>query len=125
MNALRLNSYRPTGAYHTCGLREDGTPVCWLSSIEGTVLGTSVSPPPEGETFVSISSGGFHTCGLREDGTSVCWIVLEPYLDATLVSMPEGERFVSIGSGVNHTCGLREDCTHACWFYDRAAISFN
>ena len=29
--------------------------------------------PPQGETFVAISSGEDHTCGLRADETPVCW----------------------------------------------------
>ena len=51
----------------TCGLLQDGTPLCWGKRIvegEGGVA-------PSG-SFVSISSG-WHTCALTEDGTPVCW----------------------------------------------------
>ena len=58
-----------SGLLHTCGLREDGTSVCWWVAGEGFGFGSGSPSPPEEERFVSISSGLSHTCGLREDGT--------------------------------------------------------
>ena len=55
------------GGTHNCGLRSDGTAVCWGSNSWGA------SSPPEGEMFRSIDSGWGHTCGLRPDGAAVCW----------------------------------------------------
>ena len=50
------------GAYHACGLRENGTTEC-----RGTVdYEGDISVPPD--VFTSLStdgSGGYHTCGLR------------------------------------------------------------
>ena len=63
-----------SGVAHTCGLREDGTAVCWAMIEED---GLEVQPSPEGEALTSISSGAYHVCGLREDGTPVCWLVVE------------------------------------------------
>ena len=55
------------GSVHTCGLNENGAPVCW-----GRNDNDQATPPPD-ERFSAISSGGFHTCGIRLDGTAVCW----------------------------------------------------
>ncbi|MEP7188003.1 MAG: RCC1 domain-containing protein [Roseiflexaceae bacterium] len=54
------------GAYHTCGLRIDGTVSCWGSNSDGQ----SNAP---GGTFTQISAGGFHSCGVKTDGTLACW----------------------------------------------------
>lgn len=95
-----------SGRSFTCGLRADGSPVCW-----GEDLGSGAASPPEDERFVAISSGGFHACGLRADGSPVCWGGRG--LGAALP--PEGERFVAISSGGSHTCGLRADGVPVCW----------
>ena len=58
------------GWEHTCGLREDGTAVCW-HFFEDRLHWSD--EPPEGETFAALSSGHGHTCGLRENGSAVCW----------------------------------------------------
>ena len=50
-----------SGGLHTCGLRGDGTPVCWGSDYYGQ------ASPPSGERLEMISSGGWHTCGLRSE----------------------------------------------------------
>ena len=93
------------GGAHTCGLRADGTPICWGRDDYGE------STPPEGETFTSVSAGGAHTCGLRADGTPICW-GRDDYGEST---PPEGETFTSISAGGTHTCGLRADGTPICW----------
>lgn len=86
------------GAVHTCGLRKDGSPVCW-GAID---FDLGQASPPDGVALTSISSGGTHTCGLRSDGTSLCWGDDEY---GQLV-VPAGERFTRISSGLVHTCGL-------------------
>ncbi len=90
---------------HSCGLRQDGTPVCWGSNQD-----RKASPPP-GEKFLSVDVGSLHSCGLRQDGTAVCW---GAGYDRRL-RVPEGERFVAISVGEDHSCGLREDGSTACW----------
>ena len=51
-----------------CGLRMDGTPVCWTKYVD-----SGLSSPPQGERFTSISASPTHACGLREEGEVVCW----------------------------------------------------
>ena len=83
------------GDTHTCGLRGDGTIVCWGDNEFGQ------SMPPEGE-FASVSLGTGHTCGLKVDGTVSCWGE-----DGHGESTPPEGRFASISAGLDHNCGLR------------------
>lgn len=54
------------GDIHACGLRVDGTAVCW-----GDDFFQQASPPAG--TFTSLTAGAWHTCGLRPNGTATCW----------------------------------------------------
>ncbi len=94
------------GWVHTCGLRANGTAVCWGSNQGGK------SSPPPGERFKAISGGVTHTCALRQDGAPVCWGGENTYGEA---AAPQDERFVAISAGERHSCGLREDGTVVCW----------
>ena len=111
-----------SGFGYGCGLREDGSPVCWGRNSDGQ------ASPPEGETFTTISSGDSHACGLREDGSPVCWgsnegPTYDPgggpsssyKLDGDQAIPPEGETLIAISSGEYHTCGLRADGSAVCW----------
>ena len=98
-------SFIDTGWVHSCGLREDGTPICWGSNQYG-----KASPPP-GERFVSIDAGTSHSCGVRVDGSAVCWGD-DLYGQS---SPPEGEHFMTVNAGERHSCGLRQDGTILCW----------
>ena len=97
--------YSATYFDHTCGLRADGSVVC-----RGTV-----SSPPDGRRFTSISSGGASfACGLDEDGLAVCWG--NSWGESSpLQSTPDDQSFISISSGSNHVCGLRSDGIPVCW----------
>ena len=60
------------GAFHTCGVRTDGTGECWglHEDEDGNVVGQATPPPGE---FASVSAGLLHTCGVRTDGVVECW----------------------------------------------------
>ena len=61
-----LHPGRARAAYHTCGLKTDGTLACWGENSYGQAT------PPAG-TFSQVSAGDDHTCGVRTDGTLACW----------------------------------------------------
>ena len=54
------------GYRHTCGLRSNGTVLCWGDGREGE------TEPPEA-TFTSVSAGHGYTCGIETDGSASCW----------------------------------------------------
>ena len=96
-------------AHHACGLRRDGTAVCWGS------YGTSepIAQPPAG-VFVSVSAGAHHACGIRDDRTVQCWG--RTFENADSAPPPTGE-FISVSAGAGFSCGLRPDNTVFCWTY--------
>ena len=91
------------GILRSCGLRTDGSLVCWNREETYQPLGT--------ELFRDISSGSI-LCGLRTDGGAVC--------SATSLNVPEEEVFVAIESGSGHGCGLRSDGSALCWGHNSA-----
>ena len=107
------------GLFFACALESDGKPLCWNFTKElgpeAPSYDRPLSPPPQGEKFVSISSGNFHTCGLREDGTPICWPATDDPELSSLDPPPQGERFSSLNSRNCYTCGLRTDGSPLCW----------
>ena len=91
------------GETHTCGVKSDGSVVCWGNDEDGRAT------PPAG-TFVSVSTGWFHTCGVRSDGSVACWRA-NHYGQAT----PPAGTFVSVSAAWVHNCGVRTDGSVACW----------
>ena len=55
-----------SGSVHTCGLRSDGTAVCWGRDWAG-----QSSEPVS--TFTAISAFRDHSCGARAQGGVECW----------------------------------------------------
>ncbi len=96
------------GELHTCGLRTDGSVVCWGSDQYGQ------SSPPSDDKFTSIVAGAYHTCGIRADGSAICW-GSDQYGQS---SPPSGDKFTSIVAGEHHTCGIRVDGSAICWGSD-------
>ena len=93
------------GWQHSCGIREDGTAVCWGNNNYGQV------DAPSG-TFTTISAGGWqHSCGVRGDGTAVCW-GNNQYGEA---DAPSGTFTTISAGGWQHSCGVRGDGTAVCW----------
>ena len=96
------------GLFHSCGLRADGSIVCWGVSGEDErrVEATGLIDSPPG-TFSQISAGDLHSCALRQGGTVECWggMLVEddmpPEAKAMMEAMlapPEG-RFISVSAG--------------------------
>ena len=94
-----------SGKWHTCGLREDGTPVCWGWDKRGQ------ASSQHGVTLTAITSGGAHTCGLREDGRAVCWGSNIYDWDSKFggqASPPYGETLSAVRAGEVHTCAFEK-----------------
>ena len=91
-----------------CGLRPNGTAVCW----GGGRMQTDV---PTNETFTAISSGSTHACGLRSNGTAVCWG------DERVGSPSSSTTFTAISSGLQFSCGLptTTGALPVCWGSNR------
>jgi len=96
------------GHKHTCGLRTNGTVVCWGKTYD--------YPPPSDADFQQISAGGSgfndrgHTCGVKSNGSVVCW-----GSNADGESIPPTGTFQQVSAGGNSTCGLKTDGTVECW----------
>ena len=116
------------GLFHSCGLRADGSIVCWGASGEDDRLteATGLIDSPPG-TFSQISAGDLHSCALRRDGTVECWggmLVEDLFQDdtppeakammETMLAPPEG-RFISVSAGFHFSCGVRIDNSAECW----------
>lgn len=101
-------SYVGAGGSFSCGLRVDGTVICWGRNSYGQAL------PPFGR-FRSLAVGGDWTCGLRPDATVACW---GGQLPETQRPPPAGE-FVQVSVGWNHACGVRPNGTIECWGSNR------
>ena len=67
------------GGEHTCGLRTDGTVVCWGANG----FGQAEAP---GGLFSAVTAGTWHSCGLRTDNSIVCWGI------TPIVPAPSGVR---------------------------------
>ena len=64
-----------SGLTQTCGLKQDGTPVCWSvgQNYYTPFPQDGEDKPPKGEKFTAISAGLIYTCGLKPDSTALCW----------------------------------------------------
>ena len=85
------------GANHTCGVRSDGSGVCWGNTGDGR---TTV---PTGLQLLAITAGGRHTCAVRTDRRVQCW----GYNSNNQANPPNLDQFRSISAGDIHTCGVR------------------
>jgi hypothetical protein len=92
------------GGYRTCGLRPDGTALCWGAG------GGSTEVPQAAGTFSQLTSGDEYSCGLRTDDTAACWGFNE-YGQAS----PPGGVFTQLSAGYFSACGLRSDGIAVCW----------
>jgi hypothetical protein len=56
-----------TGTGHTCGLKDDGTIICWGDNSNKQILS------PSG-TFAFIDAGEFYNCAVKINGGVDCWV---------------------------------------------------
>ena len=93
------------GRGHTCGLRTDGSVICWDAAWNHN----GETTPPVG-FFTSVSAGWYHTCGVKTDGSVACW-----GSNALGQSEPPGGTFSSVSAGGYHTCGVKTSGSVDCW----------
>ncbi|MDX6603920.1 MAG: hypothetical protein QOF23_429 [Solirubrobacterales bacterium] len=93
------------GGAHSCGIRGDGTLVCWGDDSSGQLDGV-----PNG-AFSSVSAGGTHSCAIRVDGRLACW---GDNSSGQLDGVPTGQ-YLAVSAGGTHTCAIRVDGRLACW----------
>ncbi len=94
-----------TGWYHSCGIKADGSVVCWGYAGDGQL---SV---PTGVLYTQVSAGSSHNCAVRKDNSKVdCW---GRNLEGQ--STPPTDTFSQISSGYLHSCGVKTDGSAACW----------
>jgi len=94
------------GARHTCGVRSDGSAVCWGATADGRAT------VPAGLQAVTIAAGGRHTCAMRVDRKIQCW----GYNGDRQANAPNLDSFQSISTGEAHTCGVRRSGRDMeCW----------
>ena len=91
------------GGAHSCGLRSDGSLVCWGDNSSGQAVAPSGS-------FSQVSAGSGHSCGLRSDGSLVCWG--DNILGQAVAASGS---FSQVSAGIFHSCGLRSDGSLVCW----------
>ena len=112
------------GFHHTCGLKADGSIVCWGASVEAERLTetTGLFDAPSG-SFSQISAGALHYCALRLEGIVDCWGGMslrddmspeEKAMMETMLALPEG-RFISVSAGFLFSCVVRTDNSAECW----------
>ena len=142
------------GDNYSCGLRTDGTVVCW-----GLNNKKQASPPADTK-FTTISAGQLFTCGLSQrtihcwgqgnsppdgkfraltvddnhgcaikiDGLAECWVIRT--LGGTAkAEAPADVRFVDIAASAMHSCGLTEGIpglrSVVCWGDNQARRGFS
>ena len=95
-----------SGNYHTCGLVDDGSIVCWGYDSSGQ------ASPPAG-SFVSVSSGSFHSCALDASGVATCW-----GSDASGKATPPVGTYSLVSAGNQHSCAIRTNGMVVCFGSD-------
>jgi alpha-tubulin suppressor-like RCC1 family protein len=92
------------GGNQSCGIKEDGTLLCWGGAYEGETC------PPE-EEFAQVSVGNRHACGVTTDQQVFCWGT-----DADGDTLAPGGAAVEVAAGENFSCGISaQDGSGLCW----------
>ena len=121
----QFTSIRATNA-DTCGLRANGTVVCWDVRPEDSLGWRGQYEPFEAEQMAEISGSpvSLEICGLRKDGSGLCVFFYEYFRPRELIieieDTPAGEQFVSLNPGLSDYCGLRPGGSALCWGADSA-----
>ncbi len=98
------------GAYHSLGLKADGSIVGWGDNEYGQ---TSTPAPNTG--FIAVAAGASHSLGLKADGSIVAWGCGDPdnYGQCNVPTPNSG--FIAVAAGAFHSLGLKADGSIVAW----------
>jgi alpha-tubulin suppressor-like RCC1 family protein len=124
-----------TGSRHTCGLRLDGTVVCWgtgedfaTGSVPNGADRSTPQPIPELAGVIVLDAGSSHTCALLGNGNVLCWGQnLDSQLgngtqtgaEAVPVRVSGVNDAVGVTAGTENSCAVLADGTATCWGENR------
>lgn len=92
-----------------CGLRADGTAVCWGSGSPYSLT------PPAGVQFRAVGAAQEFACGLTNAGAIRCW---------GRMSSTQAGPFTGLAVGRVDVCGLTDSAIH-CWSPDRVGTTIS
>jgi Regulator of chromosome condensation (RCC1) repeat len=96
------------GAYHTCGLRSDGSLACWGDPAD---FGPDVAMPKGSYRALALARG--YVCTIDANRNVGCAWVAEN-VGTGPIPTPSGE-FLELAAAYWNTCGLRTDGHVVCW----------
>jgi alpha-tubulin suppressor-like RCC1 family protein len=126
------------GKFHTCGILNNGSAMCWGSITNGRLgLGgdtpsSSIQQPdfvdiPPGRTVLSISAAYDYSCAVLDDGSAMCWgkggtklgngSGTNDSFSPISVSLPSGRtlKTVDADGARGFTCGIADNNSLICW----------
>lgn len=125
-----------TGAFHSCGVTEDGRAYCWGGNDKGqlgdgaTLFNATRTTPKAvvgGLRFRHVSAGHEHTCGLTTENRVYCWGLnfwgqlgngtegSDHFQVSTPAEVVGGRRFRQVRAGYSHTCAITMTYAAFCW----------
>ena len=125
------------GAYHTCGIIENGSVYCWGYNNRGQLGDNSIDNanipnytriPGNKEKAIAITSGEHHTCALMDNNSIYCWgwnnygqLGDGTYTNRNIPIISQinpTNDIVQISAGLRFTCALIENGSIYCWGYN-------
>ena len=105
--ALHLQTLS-AGDNHSCGIRKDGTAVCWGDSVAGATIA------PEDERFTMIDVNVLQSCGLKTDKSIRCWGD-GTNIGGETIKPPQGS-YLDIALGHSQMCAIDTAGETSCWW---------
>ncbi|MEC9071961.1 MAG: hypothetical protein VX938_06250, partial [Myxococcota bacterium] len=116
------------GAYHSCGMKADGSVTCWGYNDDTQLDVPGTLPEEDPVVFTDIAAGDRHNCGIVDDGSILCWgsnsfSKVDGHTNIGGGATPYIGPFADLSIGSEHSCGLMEDKSILCWGKDTSGES--